>query len=297
MVSFDSDVYNLRMQNYALLILVQVLFGLNFVASKIVVSNWSAFGFASWRFIISGLFLLIYLKLRGSSLKLERVHWRPLFMLSLIGLSFSQSCFLWGLKNTTATNTALISSTIPVFVFIINRLRSIGTWSKGKVIGLSLSFLGVLILRNVEDFSLSNQSFVGDLFVLLACASLGWLISMSKDFYTSVPALLGSAHMFWLGGFLLLPAWLFLSEPLIPGVTGQFLPALLYSIFGATCLTYLLNNIVLTKVDSDVVGLFIFLQPVVATTVAVFFLGEVFTLRMAMSFFLIASGVLIVVRK
>ena len=285
------------MQYYALLTLVQVLFGLNFVASKIVVGTWSAVGFASWRFIVSGVFLLIYLKLRGKSLSLEKKYWKNLVFLAVIGFSISQSCFLWGLKNTTAANTALISSTIPVFVFIINRLRKIGTWSAYKIVGLGLSFFGVLILRKVEDFSFSNQSFVGDLFVLAACASLGWLISMSKDFYSKVPPLLGSAHMFWVGGVLLLPAWFAFSQPLVPAFAGNFLPALLYSIFGATCLTYLLNNIVLTKVDSDVVGLFIFLQPVVASSVAVTFLGEVFTMRMGLSFLLIALGVVLVVRK
>jgi drug/metabolite transporter (DMT)-like permease len=285
------------MQYYALLTLVQILFGLNFVASKIVVGNWSAFGFAAWRFIISGVFLLIYLKLRGRSLKLEKEFWKPLFLLALVGFSISQSLFLWGLQHTTAANTALISSTIPVFVFIINRIRKIGDWSGWKAFGLLLSFFGVLILRNVEDFSFSNESFVGDLFVLGACASLGWLISYSKDFYGKVQPLVGSAHMFWLGGLLLIPVWLMFSQPLIPAFDPRFLYALLYSIFGATCLTYLLNNIVLTKVDSDVVGLFIFLQPVVASTVAVSFLGEVFTMRMGISFLLIAIGVLFVVRK
>lgn len=282
---------------YGLLTLVQILFGLNFVASKIVVGTWSAVGFASWRFIISGLVLMLYLKIRGKSLALERSNWRSLFLLALVGFSVSQSCFLWGLKNTTAANTALISSTIPVFVFIINRFRKIGTWSTFKVAGLSLAFIGVLVLRKVEDFSFSNQSFIGDLFVLAACASLGWLISMSKDFYAKVEPLVGSAHMFLVGGALLLPAWGLFSEPLVPAFSGQFLPALLYSIFGATCLTYLLNNIVLTKVDSDVVGLFIFLQPVVASSVAVTFLGEVFTMRMGISFLLIILGVLLVIRK
>lgn len=285
------------MHYYALLTLVQILFGLNFVASKIVVGNWSAFGFAAWRFIISGVFLLVYLKLRGRSLKLGKEFWKPLFLLALVGFSISQSLFLWGLQHTTAANTALISSTIPVFVFIINRIRKIGAWSGWKAFGLLLSFAGVLILRNVEDFSFSNESFVGDLFVMGACASLGWLISYSKDFYGKVPPLLGSAHMFWLGGILLIPVWLIFSQPLIPVFETQFVWALVYSIFGATCLTYLLNNIVLTKVDSDVVGLFIFLQPVVASTVAVSFLGEVFSLRMGLSFLLIALGVLFVVRK
>lgn len=282
---------------YGLLSFVQILFGLNFIASKVVVGTWSSVGFASWRFLISGLFLLGFLKLRGMSIRLDKPHWKDLFLLALVGFSISQSCFLWGLKNTTASNTALISSTIPVFVFIINRIRKIGTWSLLKALGLILSFCGVLVLRKVEDFSFSNQSFVGDLFVLAACASLGWLISYSKDFYSKVPPLLGSAHMFWIAGVILLPAWFLFSEPLIPNFTGEFSTALFYSIFGATCLTYLLNNIALTKVDSDVVGLFIFLQPVVASIVAVTFLGEVFSLRMGLSFAFIAGGVLMVIKK
>ena len=282
---------------YLLLTVVQILFGLNFVASKIVVGSWSATGFAAWRFIISGLFLLVVLKFIGRSLHLERKHWKTLFLLSLFGLSISQCLFLWGLKNTTATNTSLISSTIPVFVFIINRIRKIGEWSKKKIFGLLLSFLGVLILRNIEDFSLSNQSFIGDIFVLLACVCLGGLISFSKDFYEDVNPLVGSAHMFWLGGVLLIPMWYLFSQPLVPVFESSFNYALLYSIFGATCLTYLLNNIVLTKVDSDVVGLFIFLQPVVATSVAILFLGEILTVRMMISFALIALGVLFVIRK
>ena len=103
--------------------------------------------------------------------------------------------------------------------------------------------------------------------------------------------------MFWLGGVLLIPVWYLFSQPLVPVFESSFNYALLYSIFGATCLTYLLNNIVLTKVDSDVVGLFIFLQPVVATSVAILFLGEILTVRMMFSFALIALGVLFVIRK
>ena len=282
---------------YGLLTLVQVLFGLNFVASKIVVGQWSAFGFASWRFIVSGLFLIIYLKLKGQKVALKRSDWRELITLSFVGFSVSQSFFLFGLSKTTATNTALISSTIPIFVFIINKMRNIGVITKFKTVGLSVSFMGVLILRNIEDFSLSNESFLGDLMVLVACASLGWLISMSRDFYQKVNPLVGSAHMFWVGGVILIPVWLMFSVPLIPSFNMTFSLALIYSIFGATCLTYLLNNIVLTKLDSDVVGLFIFLQPVVASIVAVGFLGEDFTLRMALSFLMIAAGVLLVIRK
>jgi drug/metabolite transporter (DMT)-like permease len=282
---------------YLLLLVVQVLFGINFVASKVVVTHWSPFAFACWRFLLSGLIILIFLKLTGKSIALERQYWKRLAFLALTGFSFSQSFFLHGLSLTTSTNTALIGSTIPLFIFLINRIRGQGTWSKRKVTGLLLSFIGVLVLRKFENFSLSDQTLVGDLFILFACFFLSLMISLSGDFFKKVDPMVGSAHMFCLGGIFLLPLWL-TSSPMLPiDVPTIFYPSLSFSIIGATCLTYLFNNIALKKVDSDVVGLFIFLQPVVAAVVAYFAFDQIITQRSVIAFFMILAGVLLVVKS
>jgi drug/metabolite transporter (DMT)-like permease len=282
------------MNSYLILIFVQVLFGLNFVSSKIVVTGWNALGFASIRFLVSGLFLLGVQMAMGRSIKLERSAWRSLFFLAFLGLSLSQWLFLKGLGLTTATNTSLIASTIPVFVFAVNGVRGLGQMTKVKVFGLLLSFAGVLILRKVEDFNFSNASFMGDLLVMAGCFLMGWSLSYSQDFFKKHPPLIGSAHMFWLGGALLLPLSMAFGMTEIKAIPW-FWSALMYSIFGATCLTYLLNNLVLTKINSNIVGLFIFLQPVVASLVSYTFLGEDLGLRKLISFAMIALGVMMVI--
>ena len=63
---------------YILLIFVQILFGVNFVASKIVVSAWSPFAFASLRFFASGVIILVVLKLLGKSITLKKEYWKDM---------------------------------------------------------------------------------------------------------------------------------------------------------------------------------------------------------------------------
>lgn len=282
---------------YILLIIVQILFGVNFVASKVVVTSWSPFAFASLRFMASGLIILLALRLTGRSIVLKKEHWKMTLILAFVGFSFSQSCFLYGLSLTTATNTALISSTIPLFIFLINRFRGVGSWSKTKLIGLMLSFVGVLVLRKIETFSLSDAGMWGDLLVLGACSSLALMISLSSDYFQKVNPIIGSAHMFWLGGLFLLPLWLIEGLPLPINPDASFYNSLLFSIIGATCLTYLFNNIALKKVDSDVVGLFIFLQPIVASIFAYVTLGTQIQARSLGAFLLILIGVNLVIKK
>ena len=111
--------------NYLVLIFVQLLFGLNFVASKWVVNIWSPIAFASWRFLISGLTLLILLKILKKKISLDKKSWMELIPLALFGLSLSQSLFLFGLSKTTAVNTSILASLIPVFVFLKSLLMSL----------------------------------------------------------------------------------------------------------------------------------------------------------------------------
>jgi drug/metabolite transporter (DMT)-like permease len=283
------------MYNYALLSFVQVLFGLNFVASKFVVGVIAPAQFASWRFFLSGIFLLFIQRIRGKDLSIPKSSWKELALLAFFGFSVSQALFLWGLSKTTAINTALISTTIPVFVFLVNRIRKIGTWDRSKVFGFLLCFVGVLALQNVENFKVLSDGLIGDLLVLSACFFLGWGISYSKTVFSKLPATAGSAHLFWVAGILLMPySFLVDGIPQVHTVGENFWMAFSYSVLGATCLTYFLNNWLLGRMESDIVGLFIFLQPIVASIFGILVLNEVLSLRMGVSFVIVILGVLLV---
>jgi drug/metabolite transporter (DMT)-like permease len=283
--------------HYLVLLLIQFLFGANFVFSKIVVGHLDPIAFAGVRFVISGLFLFLVQVLRGNSLAIPRESYLLTLGLGIVGVAMAQALFMLGLEKTTAVNTSLISSTIPIFVFLINKMRRIGEWDRWKVIGLSISFSGVLVLRKIENFSFAEAGFQGDLMVLGACFCLAMMLSFSGDLFRKVPAITGSAHIFLIGGVTLLP-FVFFRD--IGNITSfeesRFLGSFLFAVFGATCLAYLLNNWVLSKVESGIVGLFIFLQPVLTAFLSFIILSEPMTQRTLFSFLMILIGVIAVVR-
>jgi len=282
---------------YILLISVQILFGINFVASKVVLSKWSPVTFACSRFLVSGLFLLIIAKMMRQKVSINKSQFKDLFILAAIGLCVNQFLFLKGLSLTTATNTSLLASTIPLFVVLVNRIKGLEKFNSRKKIGLVLSFAGVLILRKVEEFSLSDKTLWGDLLILGASFSYAWIISFSSQVFKKVKPMVGSAHMFWMGGLLFLFVIPFLPGEVSFEQSDSFYMCLAYSILGATCLTYLFNNIVLTKIESNVVGFFIFLQPVVAAIFSYLVYDTVITVRSLISFIIIAIGVILVTKK
>jgi drug/metabolite transporter (DMT)-like permease len=278
---------------YGTLVFIQILFGANFVSSKYVLGFLPPFTFASIRWIISGLTLLAYVLIKGikSGHEKSKTVWLQIIFLSVLGISLSQSLFMIGLNKTTSTNTSVICTTIPIFTLIFCGLRRLVKIDLFKISGFLISFIGVGILKKVEDFNIQNQTLFGDFLILLSCISMGAFITYSKDLFVKCNPVWASAYLFTIGGLFLIP-FSFDEVKSIPHIPydAMFYISICYSIFGATLLAYFLNNWILVYANPDRVGLFINLQPVVAIAVAWACLSEALTLRTFFSIALIILG-------
>lgn len=291
---------------YIALIFIQLLFGVNFVASKYVLNHINSWDFVFVRFFISGLTLslialLFYsLKKQISSVILPGRFILWAVNLGILGFALSQTLFLQGLKMTTAANTSIFSTTIPLLTYLVAILRGKKTLSLVDVFGFTTAFLGVLILKGVDQISFEKQNLIGDLVVLLGCFSIASFISYSKDFFTRVPSILGTAYLLTFGSLFLAPVTFYHSDFQWIELLRQdyyFLLAFVFTIFGATLLTYLLSHWTLKKISSETLALYIFIQPVVATLLAYFFLDGPLKWHMGLSLVFIALGVAVVSLK
>ena len=70
-----------------------------------------------------------------------------------------------------------------------------------------------------------------------------------------------------------------------------------YAIIGVTVVVYFLNIWTLVRVDSSVVGSFIYLQPIFATLTAILFFGEIFLLKHLLAAAFVFIGVWLVIKK
>lgn len=271
------------------LISVQVLFGLNYVISKVIVDAFPPLLWASIRIIIAaGILLTVAKLLKRPHPKVGWSFFGPLIIFSLLGTVINQASFLVGLHYTTPTNSAILNTLIPIFTLLVVTIRGQEPLTKKRVLGFFSAFAGVLAIRKVEDFTLSDKTVVGDLLTMLNCLSYAFFLSYAKDFLSKHDRLWTTAWLFVYGSvglsFLALPDWIEFSMPVMtPGLWW----CAIFAIVGGTLLTYFLNNWALAYAKSSSVALWIYIQPVIAALLAWVWFDVQITHRT------IASGLLI----
>lgn len=255
---------------------------------------WSAI-----RFLVAGFGMLILsLIFKRKHPPLNKKFLKSAILLSVFGLGLGQGLFLIGLKHTSSINTAILTTCIPILTLLIVIIRKQEELTSNKVIGLMLAFFGVIFIRDLTNFEISGSTFMGDMLVLLGTFCFAIYLSFGKSFFQLYDNMWSTTWMFFISGLLLL----LLSLPKL-GTLGEviysdeLLYSALFSIFGATLLTYLLNNWTLKRLPAGNVAVFVYLQPIVAGSFAYFYFDEVITTRMFVCSLLILSGLIFTLKK
>jgi drug/metabolite transporter (DMT)-like permease len=274
---------------------VQVLFGVNYVVSKVVVDTFPPLVWASIRIVIAATLMLTFAKLSGRPAPDDgKRFFGPLVIFALLGIVINQGSFLLGLHYTTSTNSAILNTLIPIFTLLVVTIRGQEPLTLRRGLGFFCAFAGVLVIRRVEDLSLSDKTLVGDLLTMLNCLSFSLFLSFSKHFLEEHDRLWTTAWLFTYGSVgltaIALPQYTTFH---MPEMTPMLLGCALFSIIGGTILTYFLNNWALSYTRSSSVALFIYTQPVVASLLAWAWHGQLISGRSAAAMVLIFIGMLL----
>ncbi len=220
--------------------------------------------------------------------------WRVLCALALLATVFQHIPVYIGLRETTATNGALLNSVTPVLILLLSRLLFAERLSLTQVAGVSISLLGVTVILAAGDFAAlaTLQLNRGDLWVLLA--TLAWAI------YTVClrwrPVELNLLAMLWMiaaiGVCAMAPfyAWEIASGRTLnptPGVLG----ALLYIGALSTVVSYVFWNRAVQEIGANRAGPFMYLMLVYTPLLAIVFLGERLHLYHLVGCVLILGGI------
>jgi len=279
----------------AALVGVQLCFGSNYVVSKVVVSHFPPLVWAGIRIAISTVVMFAVCIASGRPRpKMNRDFLFPMIGLSLMGTILNQASFLVGLSMTTAANSAVLNTLIPVSTLAIVTLRGqeVFNWKKG--VGFILALLGVLAIRKIEDIRFSDSTFVGDLLTVFNCVIYACFLSLSKKFLEKYDALWVTAFLFLYGtvgiNLLAITSW---QTFVPPEMDTHLMGMALFAIVFGTLAPYFLNFWALKHAKASQVALFIYLQPIIAAAVAYFWLGNTITMRVVVSSVLIFSGLLV----
>jgi drug/metabolite transporter (DMT)-like permease len=237
--------------------------------------------------------LIITLVSKRKHPPLNGTFFKSLIPLSILGMALGQGLFLVGLKYTTSINSAILITCIPILTLIIVIIRKQEELTFNKFIGFVLAFLGVILIRDITSFKLGNETLIGDGLVFAGALCFALYLSYGKKFFMSYDNMWSTTWMFFISGFIMT---LFnfgkINEIKEMKFDSTFISCALFSIIGATLLTYLLNNWALRRASSGSVAIFVYLQPIVAGIIGYLFLHEEVSLRLVICSLFIMCGLL-----
>ena len=265
------------------LLTVQLLFGINYLTAKLIVTDIGPAAWAALRCVSAFAILLILALIARRRLPPTRDVLYLCFC-SLFGVILNQALFLEGIARTTVSHAALMCSQIPLFALLfalIGGQERVG-WRQG--LGFAAGLAGVLILLEADRFRLDSATLVGDLLNLANAACYGLFVVLSRRVMARNDPLVATAIIFGFGSIGMLiyggPA---LMRTDLAAVSGGIVMAMVYAVLGATVVTYFLNMWALKRTRATRVALYIFLQPIIAAALGILVLNEALTLRFAVA--------------
>ena len=265
---------------HAALVLVSVLFGLNYVVTYKIVHELAPRAWVFYRIFLATLLLLPFLALRrrhrspGSRWPRGRL-WLWLLLAALLGVALNQALFVEGLVRTTPKHSAVINTSIPILTLIFAATVRQERLTLRKGLAILVALTGVLTLLEVDRLVLRGEPFgpyvFGNLLTLGNATSFSVFVVVMRHLGRRVDPVAATLVCFVMATFIL-GAW---SIPALDRASLDVLlsqeiwPLALFAIFGSTVLTYLLNNWALGHVESSLVVLYIYVQPIVATTLEI----------------------------
>ncbi|MBI1745562.1 MAG: EamA family transporter [Acidobacteria bacterium] len=259
-----------------LLVLMSVIWGINFTVIKTALVDFSPLSFTAMRFLIASLVLLAVTRLLGRRPSIRRGDLGPLMFLGVVGHLVYQVAFIEGLARTRAGNAALILATTPVFIALLSAAIGHDRLNGKAILGVSLSFVGMTIIVTSNG---QNVGIGGTLFgnLLLFGSTVCWafytvglkrFIVRYGPLATMRVAILSGTGPLWLVS---IPS---LRQQSWSSIRPEAWAGLLFSALGAIVVSFFIWNYAIKRIGSTRTAAFSNLTPIFALVVAWLVLHE-----------------------
>lgn len=261
------------------LIIANTVWGAAAPIFKFALDNIPPFTLAFSRFFFASLIFLPFISL-SKIYKLTRSDWIRLILASFFGISLNISFFFLGLQKTDSINAPIIASSGPLFLFL-GAVFFLHEKVKIHVIfGMLISFIGVLTI--VISPLLFNGNLKQD--VLMVEGNILYIIAtvvsivaplLIKDVLKKVDVLVVTFITFFIGSIFFIPFMLYefqtwsIFDLEFPGLIG-----IIYGVFFSSALAYYLHYYAIRKMSIQEIGVFTYIDPIVAVLIAIPLLSE-----------------------
>lgn len=257
------------------LIAANTIWGAASPVFKLALENIPPFTLAFLRFFI-GSFVFLYVA-RANWQKMTVKDFILIFLGGFFGVTVNISFFFMGLQKTESINAPIISSSQPIFIYLFAVLFLRERPHRRTFAGIALSFLGVLaiilsplLMDHGITRAAKETAIEGNLFLIIATLGAVMETITLKKVVGKINFYQVTFLMFFLNSLLFLPfvpdelkAWSFAA------LDWRGMVGLVFGIFLSSAAGYSLYNYGLSKINAQEVGVFSYIDPVIAVLLAV----------------------------
>lgn len=275
---------------------VSLIYGGTFTIAKQVMPEFvKPFAFILMRVSVAAVCIFIF---HALFIRQKISDWkdiRQLCISALFGVAFNMLLFFKGLAITTPINGSVLMMYTPIFVVIFAALYLKEKITTQKIAGIAVAAIGAILLMGGTGFNFSAATVWGDVMVTANAIIYAFYLVYAKSLMQKYHPLTVTMWSFIFGWFVVLP---FGAGEFIAIDFSTFTPriwaCIAFVTVGSTFLTYVLNAYALKKASSSLVGSYIYLQPVLATLIAIVSGKDMLTFEKICYILVIFCGVFLV---
>jgi drug/metabolite transporter (DMT)-like permease len=279
------------------LLVVQLLFSTLHVVGKIVLAHLEPMALAAVRVTVATPILALWAARtgRGSATRPTARDWRSFALLGLLGVAANQILFLVGLGWTTATSSAILMPSIPVFTAGAAALLGVERLTGRKLAGLAAAVAGAVVLLDPRHLALGGRATLGNLLILANCCCYAFFLVLQRPLLARLPWRGVVAGAFACA----LPLTLAAAAPAIGRTAWASLPlstwaGLVYIAVFPTVGAYAINTWAVGRGGPSLSAAATTLQPLLTAGLAAAVLGESLHLVQGLGALMILAGLALV---
>lgn len=263
--------------SWGALLLTILLFSTFEVVSKIITAYLHPAQINFLRFFFGGLLLFVPVLSRMSNgqIRLRAKDFLDLSLLGLLNVTVCLTSLQLSIKYITASAAAVIFCSNPLFAHLGEAFVQKRLPSPRQFLGLAVSSLGLFLVG--KSSLMASRSLLGIGLALFAAATYGIYIVAAKNTTMRLGSLVTNSLSFLIGSLATIPIVSAFHSPLF-SFDLQVLPWMIYLIIGVTVVAYYSFLYALEHLPAGTGSLIFFLKPVLATSLAAWYLKETVTL-------------------
>ena len=232
--------------------------------------------------------------------KVRREDYGVIALCALFGVALNMMLFFKGLNFTTPIHASVTMTSTPIIVFILALLFHSEKVLPLRIFGVVLGAIGAIVLAVYgRDFEVGNPHLaLGNFLVFLNACFYAVYLTMVKPLMKKYHFLTIMKWIFTIGFFVVLPfGFTDFQAVEWSSISSKVWAEIAFIVFGTSVLAYMFNVYALSNLRASTVGFYIYLQPVLATVIALFVGSDKLDIVKVIAASIIFIGVYLVGRK